>query len=728
VDRWEDSRRSGGPVRVSGVSLAPSRLRWRCGCCVWATSLLLLLRLAARLYWHAAPGSYELRRQQRAGVAAQLLRVRPLLMLRGHDLLGAHVDGSEALAIVRALEPEYYVAISGSQRDSASGGGGGGSWWWGEGGGAAAPLGGEGALAPAQQRRLRQLAHPRRQAYVEQRPHTQLFLGPADAFGCPGVVFRRGRVHVVGQGRVGARSDVLCIGRTAFETDRVPRGWVERLGSQAALWVPSEFQRATFSMGGVPPERIALLPPPPELALLQPMMWRQEEQEQGEQGEEEEEEEAKGVAAVPSVGVVPPPPPPSSRSYLLRVVDLRGRAQSLQLLPHAHPAADDHPGPPHQHQPPPPGGRQAGRPAGAVQCQFKFLSVLVWDDSSVRPSLAWQHLASLCIACTHLAFWLARVTGACAQGWDILLSAYFAEFGAAEPVCLVLVATPPEQGPDFTDADELALHPNRREQEAVRARQWLRSQVVEFARSSAAATAGAARGGGGGGGGVDDDDRLASTLPPVLIAAYDAAEAGRRGGLADVYAAADVFVSAQVGGSGSATLFRTAWRSPVYSEQEGLPAVPVVPVGGQHSSMLMGDVSTVPAVPAVLCWLAAQRGAGGGWGAGAEQAPSVGATSLRAMSNGVPTIATDWGYERPANRMILRPRRPCVMWPWSSRHDTLCRGSGAEPTCSTHRQAGPFHSQVCVAAALRMVPEQGAAAVIIPSIAVLTREPVAAQG
>ena len=40
----------------------------------------------------------------------------------------------------------------------------------------------------------------------------------------------------------------------------------ERCGARLVSSVPSEFQRATFSMGGVPPERIALLPPPPELA------------------------------------------------------------------------------------------------------------------------------------------------------------------------------------------------------------------------------------------------------------------------------------------------------------------------------------------------------------------------------------------------------------------------------------------------------------------------------
>lgn len=50
------------------------------------------------------------------------------------------------------------------------------------------------------------------------------------------------------------------IGRTMFESDRTPSGWVDRLSSMDELWVPSVFQRDVFAAGGVDPAKMLVLP------------------------------------------------------------------------------------------------------------------------------------------------------------------------------------------------------------------------------------------------------------------------------------------------------------------------------------------------------------------------------------------------------------------------------------------------------------------------------------
>lgn len=46
------------------------------------------------------------------------------------------------------------------------------------------------------------------------------------------------------------------IGRTMFETDRIPEGWSQRMMALDEIWVPTEFQREVFINGGVPAERL----------------------------------------------------------------------------------------------------------------------------------------------------------------------------------------------------------------------------------------------------------------------------------------------------------------------------------------------------------------------------------------------------------------------------------------------------------------------------------------
>lgn len=41
------------------------------------------------------------------------------------------------------------------------------------------------------------------------------------------------------------------IGRTMFETDKIPKGWARKMNSMDEIWVPSEFMKRVFEKGGV---------------------------------------------------------------------------------------------------------------------------------------------------------------------------------------------------------------------------------------------------------------------------------------------------------------------------------------------------------------------------------------------------------------------------------------------------------------------------------------------
>jgi glycosyltransferase involved in cell wall biosynthesis len=55
------------------------------------------------------------------------------------------------------------------------------------------------------------------------------------------------------------------VGRTMFETDRIPADWASRCNALDEVWVPTEHNRAAFAAAGVDPERIAVIPEPFEL-------------------------------------------------------------------------------------------------------------------------------------------------------------------------------------------------------------------------------------------------------------------------------------------------------------------------------------------------------------------------------------------------------------------------------------------------------------------------------
>eukprot|EP01051_Picozoa_sp_SAG22_P019191 SAG22_NODE_3462_length_1698_cov_1.495310_1_plen_280_part_01 len=99
---------------------------------------------------------------------------------------------------------------------------------------------------------LRRLADPARLAFVQSQPHIQIHLGAAGDFDCEP------------SGRV------LCVGRTMFETDRLPEGWLRRINSQHQVWVPAEFNRQSFERSGIASAKLVVLPEPVDTALFDP--------------------------------------------------------------------------------------------------------------------------------------------------------------------------------------------------------------------------------------------------------------------------------------------------------------------------------------------------------------------------------------------------------------------------------------------------------------------------
>ena len=54
-------------------------------------------------------------------------------------------------------------------------------------------------------------------------------------------------------------SNIYKIGRTMYETDRLPNGWRARLDTMDELWVPSEFHRRVFEADGLAAEKLFVL-------------------------------------------------------------------------------------------------------------------------------------------------------------------------------------------------------------------------------------------------------------------------------------------------------------------------------------------------------------------------------------------------------------------------------------------------------------------------------------
>lgn len=52
----------------------------------------------------------------------------------------------------------------------------------------------------------------------------------------------------------------ISIGRTMFETDTLPNGWLNRMQNLTEIWVPSEFNKKTFCTAGLDEKKVFILP------------------------------------------------------------------------------------------------------------------------------------------------------------------------------------------------------------------------------------------------------------------------------------------------------------------------------------------------------------------------------------------------------------------------------------------------------------------------------------
>ncbi len=62
----------------------------------------------------------------------------------------------------------------------------------------------------------------------------------------------------------------INVGRTMFETDRLPAGWAESCNKMDAVWVPSQFNYDTFTAAGVSPNKLRVVPGTIDLNMFSP--------------------------------------------------------------------------------------------------------------------------------------------------------------------------------------------------------------------------------------------------------------------------------------------------------------------------------------------------------------------------------------------------------------------------------------------------------------------------
>jgi glycosyltransferase involved in cell wall biosynthesis len=65
-------------------------------------------------------------------------------------------------------------------------------------------------------------------------------------------------------------SGIYRIGRTMFETDRIPDGWLELCQSMDEIWVPCQFNMETFAGAGVDLKRLRVVHPGVDTRLFRP--------------------------------------------------------------------------------------------------------------------------------------------------------------------------------------------------------------------------------------------------------------------------------------------------------------------------------------------------------------------------------------------------------------------------------------------------------------------------
>ena len=71
--------------------------------------------------------------------------------------------------------------------------------------------------------------------------------------------------------RCPAQDAAYTIGRTMFETDRIPNGWADRLNTMDEIWVPTEFAATIFKEYGVAANKVIVVEEPVDTNFYRPM-------------------------------------------------------------------------------------------------------------------------------------------------------------------------------------------------------------------------------------------------------------------------------------------------------------------------------------------------------------------------------------------------------------------------------------------------------------------------
>lgn len=66
--------------------------------------------------------------------------------------------------------------------------------------------------------------------------------------------------HQPGSGLIKFNNAKFCIGRTMYETDRIPESWIGKCNEMDEIWVPSKFNVDTFSKCGVDRNKLVVIP------------------------------------------------------------------------------------------------------------------------------------------------------------------------------------------------------------------------------------------------------------------------------------------------------------------------------------------------------------------------------------------------------------------------------------------------------------------------------------
>lgn len=66
---------------------------------------------------------------------------------------------------------------------------------------------------------------------------------------------------------------LYTIGRTMFETDRIPAGWKSRCNNMDEIWVPTEFHKDTFAKSGIALSKLVVIPEPVDTNRFDPQKF-----------------------------------------------------------------------------------------------------------------------------------------------------------------------------------------------------------------------------------------------------------------------------------------------------------------------------------------------------------------------------------------------------------------------------------------------------------------------